>query len=100
MWPSGCILSSKRHYSTCHITDWPVHILGILFNPFSFLVFPTGPAGGFVLSLIAFSSLYMMRFENLSSAGTLEVSGFSVSFLITFPRKRLVLLFKMTEILI
>lgn len=58
------------------MTDSPVHKLGMNFNHFCFLVFPTGPAGGFVLSPIAFSSLYMMRFENLSSAGTLEVSGF------------------------
>ena len=40
----------------------------------SLLVFPTGLPGGFVHSLIVFSSLFMMRSENFSSAGTLEVS--------------------------
>lgn len=40
----------------------------------SLLVLPTGLPGGFVHSHIVFSSSFMMRSENFSSAGTLEVS--------------------------
>ena len=50
----------------------------IIFNPCCSVVLPTDLPGGFVRSPIVFSSLFMMRSENFSSVGTLEVSIFSL----------------------
>lgn len=46
----------------------------VILNAYCSFVSPTGLPGGFVLSPIVFSSLFMMRSGNFSSAGTQEVS--------------------------
>lgn len=82
---------SSKVSAAPHATALTCKYTLIHFTHFCLLVPPTGLAGGFVLSPTVFSSLFMMRSENLSSAGILEVN-IVFCFLITidtFSRKRL-----------